>query len=124
MPHPPSSPPPLSIFVLQMLLYNKALSVPEMDRVAHYLSRKFDLPAVRLDDGFGSPTRSVPVRARAACVRARLRLCPCVRAHASITASPLPRPVPAIPADRRSRRRPPAREQAPDCAYSHPHNCQ
>jgi hypothetical protein len=47
--------------IAEMLVYNKALTVPEMDRVANYLGRKFALPAVRLDDGFGSPTRSVPL---------------------------------------------------------------
>ena len=47
--------------VAELLVYNKALSVPEMDRVANYLSRKFALDALRLDAGFASPTRSVPL---------------------------------------------------------------
>ena len=51
----------LSGDVAELMIYNAALTVPEMDRVANYLSRKFALGAFRFDDGFASPTRSVPL---------------------------------------------------------------
>jgi hypothetical protein len=47
--------------VAELMIYNAALTVPELDRVANYLSRKFALNDLRLDEGFASPTRSVPL---------------------------------------------------------------
>ena len=43
----------------ELLIYNKALTVQEMDRLANYLKVKYKLNGVRLNDDVASPTRSV-----------------------------------------------------------------
>ena len=45
--------------VAELLIYNKALTVQEMDRLANYLKVKYNLHSVRLNDDVASPTRSV-----------------------------------------------------------------
>jgi hypothetical protein len=56
-----------NVDIAEMLVYSKALSVEEMDRVGNYLSVKFNLPKFRLNSFIRSTTRSVAVSARAGC---------------------------------------------------------
>jgi len=48
--------------IAEILIYNKALTTQEMDRIANYLTTKFALKNVRLDNDAASPTRSVALR--------------------------------------------------------------
>ena len=47
--------------IAEMLIYNKALTTQEMDRLANYLKVKYSLPSVRLNDDVASPLRSMPL---------------------------------------------------------------
>ena len=45
--------------VAEMMVYNRALTTQELDRLGNYLASKFDLPHFRLNDDARSPTRTV-----------------------------------------------------------------
>ena len=53
--------------IAEMLIYNKALTNQEMDRIANYLTVKFKLSSVRLDDDVASPSRSVTLNKMPGC---------------------------------------------------------
>ena len=51
----------LSGDIPEVMVYDAALSNLELDRLGNYLSRKYALPYMRLDNSLTSPSRSVPV---------------------------------------------------------------
>ena len=53
--------------IAELLIYNKALTTPEMDRIANYLKNKYNLNGVRLTDDILSPMRSVSVSKAPGC---------------------------------------------------------
>ena len=46
--------------IAEMMIYDQALTNAELDRLGHYLSIKYALPYMRLDQHPGSASRSVP----------------------------------------------------------------
>jgi len=57
----------------EMMVYDRALTAPELDRVGNYLATKFDLPHFRLNDDPRSPTRSVALSRSLGCPSALRR---------------------------------------------------
>lgn len=62
-----SSPSYGSVDIAEVLIYDTALTVQEMDRIGNYLANKFDLRYFRLNADVGSATRSVAISKSCGC---------------------------------------------------------
>lgn len=71
--------------IAEMLIYNKALTNQEMDRITNYLKNKFRLHNVRLDDDVASPLRSVAISKPPGCGHAMSRSKECNDTTANFT---------------------------------------